>query len=315
MPPDPDRRRLVLAARPSEASALLSQFARAPLDKWNVENADTFERARFLLQHNPCDILMVDEGLYQDAGALGLAWLAGQREVPILFMTAMEPELVAQAYRNGAHLCLPRQLALHNTSVLSAALERMAQLSDMQRSSRRTKDNLNQCRRQIDRLVNLLWRTVPMDPERQWFTQRHILERLQEEVCRSGRHGSVFTLALGEVQAAEPSGEVAELAEWTTETLSRTKRRCDVAGHYGLQGFMLLLMETPKAGGVACCKRLQQYLGQAARPPRGPRGPINACFGLSTFSADNAASQSLLSRAEKHLEAAKAGTCGGVVAD
>jgi GGDEF domain-containing protein len=315
MPMDLERRRIVLAARPCEAGCLRGQFTQAPLDKWDVIDADSFERARFLLQHNPCDILVVDEGLYHDAGALGLAWLAGQREVPIIFMTAMEPDVVAQAYANGVNLCLPRQLALQHTPVLHAALERMAQVSEAQRCQRRSKDNLHLCRRQVDRLVNLLWRTVPMDPQRQWFTQRHILERLQEEVSRGGRHGTVFTVALGEVLAAEAPAETAELAEWTTETLAHAKRRCDVAGSYGLQGFMLLMVETPKLGGVAGCKRLQQYISQVAPPPRGPRGPINAYFGLSSFSADNATTESLLSRAEKHLEAAKAGTAGGVVAD
>jgi hypothetical protein len=315
MPMDLERRRIMLAARPSEAGTLRGQFAQAPLDKWDVVDADSFERARFLLQHDPCDVLVVDEGLYHDAGALGLAWLAGQREVPIIFMTGMEPDVVAQAYAHGVNLCLPRQLAMQHAPVLSAAVERMAQMSEGQRCHRRTKENLHLCRRQVDRLVNLLWRTVPMDPQRQWFTQRHILERLQEEVSRSGRHGSVFTVVLGEVQAAEPSHEPAELADWTTETLAQAKRRCDVAGHYGLQGFMLLMVQTPKSGAMAGCKRLQQYISQMAPPPRGPRGPFNASFGVSSFSADNATTESLLSRAEKHLEAAKAGTAGGVVAD
>jgi PleD family two-component response regulator len=311
---DVERRRLLLAARPCEAGAWHKHFAQAPLDRWDLVDADSFERARFLVQHNSCDVLLVDEGLYHDSGASGLAWLVGQRELPMIFTTAMDPDIVAQAYASGVNLCLPRQMAMQHPQVLSAALLRMSQVRESQHGSRRLKDNLHHCRRQVDRLVNLLWRTAPLDPQRQWFTHRHMLERLQEEVARSGRHGSVFTVAIGEVEAIEPT-EPAEIAEWTTETLATAKRRCDVAGHYGLQGFMLLMVQTPIIGGVACCQRLMRCINQAAQPPRGPRGPVRAYFGLSSFSADNATTESLLSRAEKHLEAAKTAPAGGIVAD
>ena len=310
-----ERRRLLLAARPAETSQLLSLFLQAPLERWDVQAVESFERARFLLQHNPFDILLVDESLYHTAGEAGLAWLTRQQEVPTIFMTGLEPETIAQAYAHGVSLCLPRQMALAHAGVMSAALARMAQVRERERICLRTRDNLHQCRRQVDRLVNLLWRTAPTDPERQWLTHRHILERLQEEVCRSGRHGNVFTVAIGEVQTGAEVPEQADLGEWTTNTLARIKRRCDVAGHYGLQGFMLLMVQTPKPGAVTCCKRLQQYLHQGVEQRSGPGRPLNACFGLSSFSPDNATTQSLLSKAEKHLEAAKAGVDGGIVAD
>jgi PleD family two-component response regulator len=254
--------------------------------------------------------------LYLAAGPNGVAWLARQRQAPTVFLTGLEPDVVAQAYEQGVSLCLPRQVTLDNPHVLAAALNRALQTSELQRSIVREQESLYQCRRQVDRLVNLLWRALPADPDHQWFTHRHILERLQEEVSRSGRHGGVFTVALGAVETkSEARTEPQELAEWTTQTLARIKRRCDVAGHYGLQGFMLLMVQTPEAGGAAGCRRLQQYLHEAARPPLGPHGPIRACFGLSSFSSSNATSQSLLSRAEQHLEAAKADQDGGIVAD
>jgi DNA-binding response OmpR family regulator len=311
-------RRALVAARPTEAAQLGALFTDEALQSWEPLEADSLERARVLLHHNPYDILIVDESLYHHSGPSGLAWLAQQREVPTVLLAGMDPDAVTLAYEQGVSLCLPRNMTLENPSVLAAALRRALQIRERERSDRRTKEGLIQCRRHVERLVSLLWRTLPADPQHQWFTHRHILQRLQEEVSRSGRHGTVFTVALAEVQM--PAGEAPEEQadiwhEWMTETLALAKRRCDVAGHYGANGFMLLMVNTPKPGGVAGCKRLQQYLRDVPQPTPGPHGPIRTCFGLSTFAEDMATSQSLLSRAEKHLEAAKAGAGEGVVAD
>jgi GGDEF domain-containing protein len=318
VPVDAERRRVLLAARPTEAVELQSLFAHAALESWEPLQTDTFENARFLLQHNPCDILLVDESLYQFVGQPGLAWLAQQREAPTVFLTGMEPVGLAQAYEHGVSLCLPRRLTLDNPALLAAALNRVAQIREMQRCQGRAKESLHQCRRHVDRLVNLLWRSVPMDPQCHWFSQRHILERLQEEVSRSKRFGSVFTVALGEVRVPteeRSEADANELVEWVSKTIAGAKRRCDVAGHYGLQGFLLLMVQTPGSGGAAGCRRLQKQLQESVQPPHGPRGPIRACFGLSSFDRETTTSQSLLSRAEKHLEAARAGCGAGVVAE
>jgi diguanylate cyclase (GGDEF)-like protein len=311
-------RRVLIAAVLTEATQLRAPFTDEALVSWELLEADTIERARVVLQHKPYDILLVDETLYQQSEPSDLAWLAEQREVPTMLLTGMDPVAVTRAFEQGVSLCLPRRLTLDNPPVLAAALSRTLQIRDRERSDRRTREGLIQCRRHVDRLVSLLWRTLPAEPQRLWFTQRHILQRLQEEVQRSGRHGTVFTVALAEVQI--PPGETTEEQadtwhEWITETIALAKRRCDVAGHYGANGFMLLMVNTAKPGGVAGCKRLQQYLRDVPQPMAGPHGPIRTCFGLATFAEETATSQSLLSSAEKHLEAAKAGAGEGVVAD
>jgi diguanylate cyclase (GGDEF)-like protein len=295
---------------------LRTLFARAGLDEWDMADADCLQRARFLLQHNPCDVLLIDESLCPAADPAALAWLAPLGNVPAIFLAAMEPDTIARAYEAGASICLPRQATLDNPPMLAAALRRAASIGDMSNNLRRSADRLHQCRRQIDRLVHLVWRNVPMDPDQQLLTHRHVLERMQEEVARCGRHGQTFTVAVGEVQAEHAGTDSPdELADWTTSEVARAKRRCDVAGHYGLRGFMLLMVHTPRPGGVSCCRRLQALLEEKARKHSGPRGPVRASFGLSSFGPDCATSELLLSKAELHLEAAKAGAAGGVVAE
>jgi diguanylate cyclase (GGDEF)-like protein len=163
-----------------------------------------------------------------------------------------------------------------------------------------------------------------MEPETHWFTQRHTMERLQEEISRSQRHGGPLTLALAEVRveddgtAGTPDGggmQALNLDSLTSQVISRGKRRCDVAGQYGMQGFLLLMVHTPKEGGLVCCKRLKQLLERAtAEAAPGPRGPIRAYFGLASSSAEKASAQGLLHCAEQNLEAAKAGKDEGIVA-
>ncbi len=256
-----ENRRALLAARPSEMQALRSVFGLASLEGWELAEADSLQRARFLLLHDTCDVLVIDESLCPSADPIALAWLGPRRDVPAIFLTAMEPDTVARALNAGASMCLPRQATLDNPHLLAAALNRAVQIGEVHHHLRRSADRLHQCRRQVDRLVHLVWRNVPMDPDRQWLSHRHVLERMQEEVSRCGRHGQTFTLAVGEVdqeQAGVQGPE--ELAEWTTMEVARTKRRCDVAGHYGLRGFMLLMVQTPKA-------RRRDLLSPAAIPP------------------------------------------------
>src|SRR5437762_3483613 len=67
------------------------------------------------------------------------------------------------------------------------------------RRTRRRNDQLRDCRSQVTRLVNLLWDATPAEGRPRWFSQRYMLERLQEEICRSERHGNPLSVVLGEV--------------------------------------------------------------------------------------------------------------------
>ena len=130
-----------------------------------------------------------------------------------------------------------------------------------------------------------------------------MLDRLREEVSRVARHGGPLTLALGEL--LPQSEATSSLTSWAAEQVRRTKRRCDVAGQYGPQGFMLLLPRTTGAAGVGACRRLQAILES---PPAPLRGPIRACFGVAELhGTEPSAVKALLVRAEERLEQARKG--------
>jgi hypothetical protein len=281
--------------------------------------ASSFEEACFLLQHTSYDVAIVADGLCRIAPD-GLAWLGRQGEVPLVYLAESDADRITQAYADGINAWLPRELALSNPALLAATLERVVEWSSLRRGRHQAAQTVQHCRRQIDRLADILWRTVPLKSEQPWLSQRHLLERLQEEIARAQRFGVPLAIALGELgdrdelgdggdihpAAADGARAEPELPDWAIQRIVRGKRRCDVAGQYGMQGFLLLLMHTPEAGARACCRRFRQLLEAApAIAGRGPHAPVRAYLGAASFSAAAATASSLLHLAQRQLEHAR----------
>jgi GGDEF domain-containing protein len=305
MTADFERRRVLVVGTDEARRPLMELFAYELFNEWEALEADSFQLARFVLQHECCDVLLVDEALYQNDDSAGLAWLGAQQHAPVLFLADVGAQLAAEALEHGANQWLPRGLALSHPPLLASALHQMVQLSDLRRRARLTGEALRDSRRQVSRLVGLLWEASPVDARTRWFTQRHMMQRLEEEVARSERHGTPLSVVLGEVDAE--SAERQSLASWTAERISRAKRRHDVAGQYGPHGFMLLLSHTSEAGAVMCCRRMQTVLQHPPLPSPGVQKPIQTYFGIAAYSESISTPQGLLGRAEERLENARVG--------
>jgi GGDEF domain-containing protein len=310
-----ERRRVLVAAAPGERAPVAELFARGLVDGWEAGEAESFEQARFLLQHDACDVLLVDQSLYRPEDADGLDWLSRQ-PVPVAYLAGPDPLTLTAVLERGASQWLPRSLALAHPALLAAVLNQAASRGDLRRSHKRLGEALQECRRQVQRLVTLLWGLSPTESHPRWFTQRHMMERLQEEVARAQRHGTPLSVVLGEVRAGGDGllpPDAPQVTAWVAERVTHGKRRTDVAGQYGPSGFLLLLAHTPPPGAAVCCRRLRAALedgpGQSGAPPR----PIEAFFGISSYGAGRANAKSLLGRAEECLERARDGDNGRVV--
>src|SRR5262249_14821593 len=150
--------------------------------------------------------------------------------------------------------------------LLAAALQQTSRWGELHRRVRLATDRLQECRGQVSRLVAMLWESAPLEANARWFTQRHMMERLHEEIDRSARHGIPFSVVLGEVRVRTDSPlksvERVHMAALAAEGIGRVKRRCDVVGQYGPEGFMVLLANTSEEGAVAFCRRLEQELAE-----------------------------------------------------
>jgi GGDEF domain-containing protein len=230
---------------------------------------------------------LVHEELCRREGLQALAWLSFHRETPVLFVGST-CEQFTRAYELGATVCLPRDMALAHPPLLDAALRQAHYHGELRNLHERTHEQLLETRRHVDRLVNMIWRISPNDAENSWLPQRYLLERLDEELARSQRHQLPFSIAVGELR--------------TTGELSR---RCDIVGQYGPRGFLLLMVHTPREGGLLCCQRLQSHLESPRQGSADPRVSIRSYFGLASTSDDIETPQALLRAAEQNLEMAR----------
>ena len=309
---DSERRRVLIATAPENHGMFRELFRRDPLDQWVRLEAESFSRARFVLQHEPCDVLLVNDDLYEKEGGQGLAWLAWQREVPVVLLVGATPETYSRAYQLGVSVCLPRDQAVSHPPMLAGGLSQAMNICEMRFGYQRIKEQLAQSRRHTDCLVNMLWRATPRTSDNHWFPQRYMLERLCEELARTERHSIPLTLVLGEMRPSA-EGEFHGLPDWAADLIVNSKRRCDIAGQYGTNGFLLLLVHTNKQGALNCCRRLQKML---QHPPHEQPGPHLVSF-FGVVGPDNAklTPQALLRRAEERLEAARANAGDPIAAD
>jgi diguanylate cyclase (GGDEF)-like protein len=310
-----ERRRVLIVAAPDERAALAAPFARGQVEGWEAGEAESFEQAHFLLQHDTFDVLLVDHSVYRPDAVDGLDWLSQQQQPPVAYLAGDDPAALTAMLERGAGQWLPHDLALAQPDLLAAILNQAAARGDLRRQQRRLGDALRECRRQVRQLVSLLWTLSPTEGHPRWFTQRHMMERLQEEIARTQRHGTPLSVVVGEVRAGNVNGtppDAPQVTAWAAERIARWKRRTDVAGQYGPGGFILLLAHTPPAGAAVCCRRLRTVLEEGAAPSL-LAGPIAAFFGISAYDTDHANSKSLLSRAEDCLARARGNGNGNVV--
>src|SRR4051812_31864684 len=92
----PKTRRVAVVARGEQADRLRDLFRAPPLRDWQPVPAGTCEQARFLAQMDACDVLVVDEGVVEPGGGC-LGWLAARPDVPVLFVSEADAEVVAAA--------------------------------------------------------------------------------------------------------------------------------------------------------------------------------------------------------------------------
>ena len=130
-----ERRRVLIAGRGPEHEALRSQFDSGLFPTWDAVTADGVELRRFVLQMEPCDVVVLDSDLYRTVEPDAVAWLGGPDRTPVLFLADVTPGLVVEALDHGADHRLPRDLALSCPSLLAATLQTAAHLGDLRRKA------------------------------------------------------------------------------------------------------------------------------------------------------------------------------------
>jgi diguanylate cyclase (GGDEF)-like protein len=296
----PARPRVVIVGQGVASLKLAALFeSHSVLLAWDAIIAQSVEHARFLIQMQACNALVVDQSAISDPQENVLGWLTSHTAIPLLFLSDAEPVLLQHALAQGIRFWLPCDLVLEHPVVLAEALRRVQQGQRRQTDYPSTDD----CHARIERLAELLWNALPVEGRLGWFSQRFLLERLHEEVVRSDRHHTPLTVVLGELaldagEQLPQCGLEQAIRDWIVERVLRGKRRSDVVGQYGEHGFLLLLPHTSADGAGEVCRRLRRDLEQA--PWR-----LHASFGVASFSSEHRTPKSLLRLAEEELDTSR----------
>ncbi len=306
--PLPERRVLLLSGKNEE---LVRGLVRTGLlAGWSIQEAFSLEYAVALQQRGPCDVVLIEGSLVEQRHLETWAGAISSWPTPVVVLADRAAAVVQTDAGSALQHWVPRSLVAGYPSLLEVMLHHAVQLSELQRELSWRTMVLQDCQRQVDRLVEMVSPSFLTEPSLSWFTQRHMMERLYEEVTRSQRHGDSLTLVLGEM-IASPSQPIdtldpAQLSNWTAAQVGRHKRRCDVGGQYGgPHGFMLLLPHTTDRGGINCCLRLRPLLENPPELPAGAQEPLQVRFGLASFSPEISSVKKLLGQAEERLERAR----------
>jgi diguanylate cyclase (GGDEF)-like protein len=308
---DSEQQRVLVAAREMERVQLLTLFNRGDISGWQAEEADSWERLHFLVQLDPPEVLLIDANLLcqEEPGERSTPPIPLRWPVPTVFLTPEDPHLILEALSHGAYQWLPRELALEHPPLLAVALLRAHHWNLLRAQTEAVSSALFESQRKIHHLVELLWETSPSHGPTPWFSQRHMLERLEEELDRAHRHGGPLTVLLLDIQPAEglpgnpPVEWSREQRNWIAEFLAQNKRRSDIVGQYGLSELLLILPRVDDWEATLFGQRLKKMLEHPEQAI--PFDSLRVCFGVANWTPLHATVQSLLSRAEANLAQAR----------
>src|SRR5262249_38106810 len=125
-----ETRRALIAAEPAASRLLVPSFGKDPLQAWTAVEAAHLEQARFIHQHQPCDVLIMDEGSSLGGGVADFLDLARRQEIPLVLLAESPPHPSVLPGDKAVHQWLPRELVLQYPILLANALKQAVQLAD-----------------------------------------------------------------------------------------------------------------------------------------------------------------------------------------
>ncbi len=154
------------------------------------------------------------------------------------------------------------------------------------------------------------------DPLTGLLNRRYLLDRLEEELSRSQRHGRLFSLLMLDIDGfkdyndtfGHPMGDRALKA--ISEAILNSVRSIDIVSRYGGDEFMVILPETDKALAVSIAERLKSDVGKtelANSLTDAGLSPSNLTLsiGIASYPEDGNTTEMLIEHVDKALYLAK----------
>jgi diguanylate cyclase (GGDEF)-like protein len=145
------------------------------------------------------------------------------------------------------------------------------------------------------------------------FNQSFIKVRLSEEISRSERYGTPFSLILADIDdfksINDQHGHVAgdRVLRSFAEHLRRILRASDIVGRFGGDEFLILLPQTSLADAARAAERIRKATSEPSKgvPLRPDRAPLTLSFGVCGTESERVQADEILGRADKAMTRAK----------
>src|SRR4051812_12340929 len=98
----PTRPRVMILGEGDSFLRLTALFESHPaLAAWEAVVTQSVEQARFFMQMQACDALVVDQSALGSLDDNVLGWLVGRETIPLLFLSSADPVLLEHALAQG----------------------------------------------------------------------------------------------------------------------------------------------------------------------------------------------------------------------
>lgn len=142
-------------------------------------------------------------------------------------------------------------------------------------------------------------------------SRRHFMDRLNEELERSGKFKYNFALLMVDIDHFKSYNDhyghlVGDaILKDVGSTIRETIRQIDLVGRYGGEEFVLVLAETDRAGGMLAAERIRQKIQAKKIRVYDEYVEVTISAGLAVFPGDAKEAQALIENADEALYKAK----------
>ncbi|MCF7936308.1 MAG: diguanylate cyclase [Synergistales bacterium] len=256
-------------------------------------------------RHRP-DCIMID---YHLAGKKGIEVLrrlkadAATAHIPVVMITGeTDPSVIIEGMKSGAADYLVKE-RLRKTAV-KATVRQAIEKAEMERKLEEQRQQIVEFSR-TDELTGV-------------FNRRYMLERLRNEIDRTKRSGTTFTLTMLDVdhlkEINDTCGHLAgdRLLVEVVEVIRKGVRKTDYLGRYGGDEFLVVLLESVRRSRWETLKlhaakidTLRRAIASRRIPWDGGGLSVSASFGVAIYGEHTPSCTALLDEADRMLYRAK----------
>jgi len=153
------------------------------------------------------------------------------------------------------------------------------------------RQNLSTSRAELERSVSIIREMAIRDDLTGFYNRRHMIELLEYELNRCARTGSVFCLAMLDIDHFKNINDTYghQAGDQTLKTFAaiirKAMRSSDFCGRYGGEEFLIVLTQTGTDGAKVFAERLRQLIEKSVFPELGADIRVTASLGLAQYQA------------------------------